>query len=203
MRRRRAPAVLDPPRPWPWQAVLLSVDTATRSGWAVTLAGETLAYGEADTLDEQSLSDIVRFAQSTAERWDVPTVLVLEAPWGGRRNFLATLMALGAARERWMRAWRAAGLPVSRAVRVKPNVWRRVALGKAYAGAKREVVRAGEQEVASHMAGEPMRAEEAAALLISVWAERSEEVGRVIGARARSASEHRWHGFEASDAEGI
>jgi len=179
------------PAPMPWHCVVLAVDTAALSGWSVRVAGRQAEFGEVDTLDTAAVSHIVRWAVRKADRVRMPLVLVLEAPWGGKPW---VLVALGQARERWLYAWRLAEQPAAKVVRVKPNVWRGPVLGRRFVGAKRAEVRAQEQTIASAMVGEPVGGDEAAALLIGRWAERSAKVGQVIGTKARAASLRAWTG---------
>jgi hypothetical protein len=166
---------------------VLAVDTATRSGWAVGAAvasqDEVLCFGEADTLDSEALGQIVRWAWCNAQARRLPLVLVLEAPFGGT---VPMLLGLGAARERWMVAWRQAGLPNAQVVRVQPSEWRAQVLGRRWARAPRAQVRAHEQWTASGLVGERVRADEAAAILIARWASRAAKVGAVLPAARRT-----------------
>lgn len=178
----------------PWECVVLAVDTATRSGWSVRVAGKQSSFGEADTLDPGALDYIVSWALYQADARGLPLVLVLEAPWGGP---MPMLLALGAARERWLVAWRRHRLFASRIVKVQPSTWRSAVLGREWASAPRAEVRRHEQAVATammrgEMGGElrrngdrEMRGDEAAAVLIGRWAERAQVVGRALG-RVRS-----------------
>lgn len=177
-RRRRAP---EPPSVIAWGCVVLAVDTAARSGWAVAAGDKLLAFGEADTLDAAALADIVGWALRQAARRSQHCVLVLEEPWGGT---LSTVVALGQARERWQNAWRAAWQPKQRCVCVKPQVWRGPVLGRYYVRAPREETREQEQLVAAAIAGEPTRADESPAICIARWAAHAGKVGRAIGKRA-------------------
>lgn len=169
--------------------MVLAVDTATRSGWAVGAAvgaqDALLSFGEADTLDSESLGHIVRWASCNAQARKLPLVLVLEAPFGGP---VPMLLGLGAARERWMVAWREAGLSKAQVVRVQPAEWRASVLGRRWARAPRAEVRRHEQASASVLVGERCRPDEAAAILIARWAMRAAKVGAVLprtAARAR------------------
>jgi hypothetical protein len=188
---KRKPRVKPVAAAMPWHCVVLAVDTATRSGWAIRVAGRAAEFGEADTLDSESLAVIVRWAMRTASRVKLPLVLVLEAPWGGQ---MPVLMALGAARERWLHVWRAEQQPMSRVVSVVPSTWRSPVLGRGFARLPREEVRPHEQFVASAMVGETVRPDEAAAICISRWAERAAKVGKVIGKHAAAASQRTWTG---------
>lgn len=174
----------------PWQCVVLAVDTASRSGWSVRVAGKQSSFGEADTLDAHALDYIVSWALYQADSRGIPLVLVLEAPFGGPMHML---LALGAARERWLVAWRAHRLPASRVVPVQPSTWRTAVLGREWASAPRAEVRRHEQLIAGAMVrgdgdgdGErdgEVRGDEAAALLIGRWAERAQVVGRALKTR--------------------
>ena len=163
----------------PWRCAVLAVDTAGRSGWSYRVAGVQSAYGETDTTDSESVLHIVRWAEQ--EAGELPLVLVLEAPYGGGREML---LALGAARERWLAAWRQVGMSKSRVVPIMPSRWRRFVLGPAYVRMQRADIRAAEQELAARIVGEKTAADESAAILIGLWAERAPEVGEALGSNA-------------------
>jgi hypothetical protein len=114
---------------------------------------------------------------------------VLEAPWGGS---VAVVAALGAARERWLRAWRDAGQAGGRVVKVTPSVWRGPVLGRQWVSAPREEVRPQEQLVARAIAGRAVGEDEAPAILIAKWGSHAAQVGRAIGKRASKASLKSW-----------
>lgn len=181
--RREAPA------PKPWLCVLLAVDTAATSGWCISVTGQREDSGEVDTLDAAELARVVRCAVDLGEARALPVVLVLEAPWGGS---MAVLVALGAARERWLRAWRDADQASARVVRVKPSTWRSAVLGGHYVSAPREETREQEQLVARAIVGRAVGSDEAAAVCIARWAGHAAIVGRAIGKRASKASLRAW-----------
>lgn len=204
-RRQKKPR--EAPAPKPWQCAILAVDTAANSGWSIWREGQLVSHCEVDTRDELEmrlvLADISLWAETTldCERGRVPAVpavLVLEAPYGGFKHpgMVSTLVALGMARERWERAWKARGLPMSHIVRVQPSTWRAAVLGRV-ARMKTEELRKLEQSVACRLLGcaeGRLGSDEAAAVCIGAWATRAPEVGRVIGERARKASERAWEG---------
>jgi ribosome modulation factor len=176
-RRKRKPP--KPTRaPKPWLAVVLAVDTATRSGWALYASGRLRASGEVSTRDEGALADIVVDAARRAADGGLPLVLVLEASFGGP-TYVVT--ALGQARERWLRAWRDAGQEMRRVVLVQPQSWRAVMLDPTLRRAKRDALRAAEAVVASGIVGRAVEPDEAAAVLIGRWAARSLPVGKSLG----------------------
>jgi len=181
--RRAAPA------PKPWLAVLLSVDTARRSGWGVSVSGRRVDSGELETLDEAAIDKVVLWAVDLAALQQLPLVLVLESPWGGNVHVVA---ALGQARERWRRAWCAAGQASARIVKVTPNEWRGPVLGSRYVKAPREEIRAQEQLIARAMVGRVVGPDEAPAILIGHWGSHAAEVGKAIGKRAQRASLKSW-----------
>lgn len=189
------------PAPKPWLAAVLAVDTARRSGWALGVCGTHVDSGEVDTFDEQTLELIVDNALERVRfervRADVlagdaprlPLVLVLEAPWGGRPDIVA---ALGAARERWLRAWRTREQALGRVVYVQPSTWRGPVLGRAWVSASRERVREHERRVAAALVGHFVGPDEAPAILIARWAAHAARVGDAIGKRASDASLRAW-----------
>lgn len=185
--RREAPA------PRPWLCVVLAVDTAKRSGWCISVSGQRVDSGELDTdtvIASRLLARLVRWAVDLGARGGLPVVLVLEKAWGGSTIIQASL---GAARERWLRAWREAGESPGRVVLVQPGTWRSVVLGSDSIGTKRDVVRAVEASFASTLMGRPVTGgDECAAILIARWAGQAAVVGKVIGKRAQRASLNDW-----------
>jgi hypothetical protein len=177
------------PAPKPWLCVVLGVDTACTSGWCICVSGRRVDSGELDTLDPAELGRVVQWAVDLGAVGSLPVCLVLEAPWGGT---VATLVGLGAARERWQRAWRDAGQATGRVVRVKPSTWRAPVLGGHYVSAPRDETREQEQLVARAIVGRVVGADEAAAILIARWAAHAAPVGRAIGKRASAASLKAW-----------
>jgi hypothetical protein len=175
---------------------VLAVDAARRSGWAISVCGHLQESGELDTLDEALIERIVLNALEYVERVELPLVLVLESPWGGS---VAVVSALGAARERWLRAWRKAGQAMTRVVPVTASTWRGPVLGAEWVSAPRDVVRAHERRVAQVIAAAnvarralPVGDDEAPAILIARWASHAARVGRAIGKRAAKASLRAW-----------
>lgn len=108
--------------PAPWRAVGLSVDTAAHSGWAVALEGQLVTSGELDTTNAVAVCAVVARSAMLATIHKFPFALALEAPWGGS---VAVVAALGAARERWERAWRDAGDNSPGAARRSGRAWAR------------------------------------------------------------------------------
>lgn len=200
-RKRKTP----PPLPLPWRCVVLGVDTATRSGWAVRTAGKLVRSGEVSTEDDDEMEWIARTTVATALLQHLIPVLVLERPWGGND---AMLIGLGAARGAWLRAWRRAQQPKSRVVRVYPASWRARVLGGGAHALARDVVRPIEMQAAlhecctcnaSHMQTVRVSCrgcielgpDEAAAILISKWAAHAEPVGKVLPERVRALTQRR------------
>lgn len=181
---------VEAPAPRPWECVVLAIDTARRSGYAVYARGQLGESGEFDTLDnEPTLERVVTNAVERADSLKLPIVLVLEAPYGGSVEVIA---ALGVARERWLREWRRAGQAPARVVKVMPSQWRGPVLGSAWVGQPREAVRAQEMLVAKTLVKFPPGPDEAAAILIGRWGAHAARVGRAIGKRAAKASLRAW-----------
>lgn len=171
-----------------WHCVTLCVDTATRSGWAIRARGRLLFSGELDTRDEDELNEIVGIlASNSACQAFSAKVLVLERAWGTRTN---VLLSLGASHERWRAAWRRAGYPASRVVKVYPASWRAKVLGGGAHAMPREQVRPIELASAQAEVGAScdVGPDEAAAICISRWAAIAPAVGKVLPARVRELS---------------
>jgi len=162
--------------------VVLAVDTASVSGWAIRKGHKLMYSGECHTLGTTALDEVVALAVSVT-KVGYP-VLVLERPWGGRMH---TLIALGQTRERWLAAWEREGLSRKRVVSVVPQVWRASVLKGAH-GTGRESIR--EREMLSAEAECPalrgqLGGDEAAAICMSRWAVRSPKVAALLGGKRR------------------
>lgn len=139
VRRRVLPLLSRPQTPrvaTPFLAI--AVDTAKISGWAfktvdtvpVWMGPPTPTSGVRFANDLGGVDEVVKLGLAQAERFGIPrerVMLVLEAPWGGKRH---TIFGLGKAHGVWEAVWKANGLKAGRIVRVKPSVWRRVVLGR-------------------------------------------------------------------------
>jgi len=189
------------PAPKPWLCAVLAVDTARQSGWAISRAGSHVDSGEVDTLDEVTVGQIVDNAIGYAAATRVPLVMVLESPFGGS---VAVIAALGVARERWLRAWRACDQSLGRVVRVAPSTWRGPVLGARSVGLPRDEIRRVELATARALVGDPMIGhDEAAAILIARWASHAAAVGVAIGKRAARASLEAWTGAHGAKARQV
>lgn len=191
--RKRATKPRDDGSLLAWRCVTLSVDTASRSGWAIRAAGRLLYSGELDVVDEHELAEVMRAVLQVARLQKMPAVLVLERPWGGHQNS-SVVAALGAARAYWLGAWRRAGLPASCVVTVHVSTWRACVLGGAALRLKRDAVRVLEQAAArdelraTSPHADELGGDESTAILISRWAARSPQVGRVLPKKLRAQS---------------
>ncbi len=187
VRRSRAKPARKPPAPeWlAWRCVVLAVDTASTSGWAIRKDGRLLYSGELRADDASEIDATLALALRTA--CGVPTVLVLERAWGRRT---ATLLALGAARAYWLAGWARAEQSKARIVSVYPASWRARVLGNGMHCARREVVRPVELAAAQAEVGSAcvVGEDEAAAILISRWGARAAVVGKCLPARVRALS---------------
>lgn len=182
------------PAPKPWLAVVLAVDCASRSGWAICVVGKLCASGELDTLNTPAIEAVVAQALERAVTLGRPCVLVLEDIWGGS---VSTIAGLGAARERWLAVWRALAGKVGhkgKVVRVPVSTWRAAILGEGYGSAERDQARPVEQSMARGIKGSAVGPDEAPAICLGRYGAQAGDVGKVIGERARKASLAAWTG---------
>jgi hypothetical protein len=181
-----------------WRCVVLAVDTAANSGWAIRCDGKLAYSGELDTLDAQELDDVIATASGLAHiNSDRPLVLVLERAYGGS---MSTIAGLAAARERWLAGWRRARRSIGHVVSVYPVTWRALILPRGCTRMKRDEVRPYEIAAAQHEVNACAIArkarfptygvgdDEAAAILIARWAARAPQVGKVLPKRVRELS---------------
>jgi hypothetical protein len=176
--------------------VIVTVDAARMSGWAIGVRGELVESGEHDTERFPHRSAYVcERAVRIAKLSELPVVIVLEFMWGGRVN---ATVGCAIACERWRAAWRAAGQARTRMGRAQPKQWRGPVLGTCWAHAKREEVRPVEQAMARGIVGrENVGEDEAPAICMQHWAARSALVGKLIGKRASESSLRVWTGMPA------
>jgi hypothetical protein len=180
-RPRRTPAILPP-----HACVVLAIDTAHNSGWAIRESpgrgapDRLIAYGELDVTSVRDMYQVCAAAARGAIAANLPAILVLESPWGGTRR---TVESLSRSAGRWLACWGLTGQ--SAYMDVQPSAWRTAVLGAQWAHAKRDIVRAYEQRVAAAEVGTVTRPDESAAILISSFAVRSPKVAAIL---KRSAS---------------
>lgn len=172
----------------PWAAIILAVDTAANSGWAIYVRGVLVASGEAKITARVDLERICAAAVQALP--GAPVVLVLEKPWNS--GHASAIRGLGAARFAWVQAWAAAGGQASKVVSVLPVTWRSRVLGVTRDTAQRERLFALERLRELHgdagvPAGKP-GPDEAAAIGIGAWASRAGEVGAKLPKKARAAA---------------
>ena len=123
--RRKQPAPL-PPLNAPLDAVVLCIDSAKRSGWAIYVRGVLYAYGECG--DRQTdRARVVADAVSVAYRYAIPTAMVLEVPWGGYSA--AVVVSLTRSAEAWRIAWSLAGQDAARCIERTASDWRKRLFG--------------------------------------------------------------------------
>jgi len=168
-----------PPVFRPWRAVILSVDVAERSGWAVWACGKLAASGEFRIYSSDGVVELLRVvevAKSLALRMRVPWCAVFERSWGGHMG-LGSTKALGF----WMFPLRNAQLHESAIGLVYPATWRARVLPRGMHSAKREVVREAEVAAARALvAGRDCGHDEAPAILIGKWSTQAGEVGLLL-----------------------
>lgn len=167
--------------------VILAIDPANTSGWAIMVEGKPKCWGSLAASDSDGIDRVIFEACDLAIRYKLPLV-VLGEEWGrGGIMGRAQWQGLGGAWTAWKygcdRA-RAKGLPVveSRVLRVLQKVWRSVFglnLG-------REVVKAYCLRAARERTGielPPEQHDVAEALLIGLWGARAAAVGAKLPAK--------------------
>jgi hypothetical protein len=187
-RKKRAPKPKPPTSHYAHRAVILAIDTAKQSGWAIFTPGQYAESGEANIEDRVELERITARAMKIALACDMPCILVLEKPW--RSGFASTYTGLGAARFAWMQAWKAAGFTERRVVRVHPQTWRSKVLGRSRRNESepKDAIAILEQRYAKATAGRDVGPDEAAAIGLGVYATRA---GEVVAKLPKSAAGRR------------
>lgn len=180
--RKRKP--LKPkPRPYPvaLPCVILAIDPAALSGWAIFLEGRPVTWGELAASNATGIDAVLLQACELASRTKLPLV-VLGEEWGrGGPLGMSQWQGLGGAWTAWKHGCdraRDKGLPVvsSRVMRVLQRTWRS-AFGL---NLGRELVKAYAVRAAKSRVGVQLELDQhdiAEALLIGLWGSKSGEVG--------------------------
>jgi hypothetical protein len=151
--------------------VLLSLDSAAKSGWALWLRGKLVDSGEVRTRKVVVVKRAVELAQAEG----LP-VMVVREKWspGGWKTY-QTPIGLGAGWGEWRIALRAHGVPSTRVEEIFPATWKSAVLSggnmtreESLAAAMRYV------EARFHIKAKP---DQAVAIVIGVWGIHSGEVG--------------------------
>ena len=105
----------------PLDAVLLAVDSARNSGWALYARGQLNKYGECNSRAPHERAEVVADALRLAVALDRPIGLVLEVPFGGP---LKTLLSLAESATLWRDTWIAYEQHPRRVIDVLATEWR-------------------------------------------------------------------------------
>jgi hypothetical protein len=170
------------------RCVVLAVDCAQESGWAVWICGKPVACGHVNMIASELAGRAPsEHAQQLAAEHGVAAVLVFERPFRG--NMQGAWIGL------WKQRWVAAGGAKRRMLGVYPATWRSRVLGRGWGSAKREAARAEEQRAARSMALEngldveiAGHGDTAPALCIGKWASHAGEVAKVLPKTVRKAA---------------
>jgi hypothetical protein len=137
-----------------------------------------ISSGELNTEDRVAVAWVVHRAAELATKSSTELVVVLESAWGGTR---ATLLGLGAARERWASVLRELGQAKRRILSVLPNTWRApLGITGPRAQCRAQELAAAQRETGLVSIGP----DEAAAIGISRWAMHAARVARVLKRRS-------------------
>lgn len=163
---------------WPYRVTILGIDTATTSGWAIRIWDRLTASGEAEIKRPETVTKVLLLAAEHAAVSGTDLVVVMERPWGGS---VPVVMALGAAKHVWLTACRTVHVSDRRIISVQPNTWRSGLFGKAWVRAPRDEIRAHElayAAAATGLAPAELGPDEAAAICISAWGARCQQLGQ-------------------------
>jgi hypothetical protein len=105
----------------PLDAVLLAVDSARRSGWALYSRGHLVRYGECNSRTPLERAEVVSDALRHAGALELPVGLVLEVPYGGP---LKTLLSLAETAALWRDTWIGYEQHPRRVIDVLATEWR-------------------------------------------------------------------------------
>lgn len=163
----------------PHSAVILAIDTATNSGWALFRRGQWLESGELQVSQADQIRTVIIAALGYGRASAIPVCIVLEKPPNTPFHSFASTAKLIAARDAWETAWAELAKPERQKnhhVRVYPQTWRSRVLGKTSGPELPELERSNAMLVTNREPGP----DEAAAVCIGVWACTAGEVAKVL-----------------------
>lgn len=181
-RRKQAPPL--PPLARPLDAVIVALDAAKRTGWAVYVRGVLHAFGDADSRKHDERGQVIAIGLRVAEMLRVPCGMLIETPYGG---YTAVVLSLTETKALWREDWtRMTGTP-DRCIDRTAGEWRRGLFGRG--NMPREQARALELQlakriVARDLPGVPLTAidgDSAAAICIGSTVTHAREWLAVLG----------------------
>jgi len=176
VKTKRKPKLRLAPVLAPNECVVLAVDTAKNSGWALYVRGKYHSSGEVGIMNHGALVGLVCIGAGEVMDAGLRSdkyVLVLERPWGGGNH---QIEGLGAARHAWLSAWCDAHATKTprRVLRVYPATWRARLFGrtKQTTGSESSFALVHKRSAAG--------SDEAAAICIGAWASHAGEVAAAL-----------------------
>lgn len=164
----------------PHNCVLLAIDPAATSGYAVFAPAGPIESGTAKTIAD--LESVVALAQREAEAHELPLIVVGEEWVGVGKLTAKTVAGMGAAWGRWAAVLEQAEHPKRRTLRLSTGTWRKRAYGKSRG--KTEAFKAWAMAyVAARFRVRLKSDDEAEAVVIGDVAMRSPEVAAVLPGR--------------------
>lgn len=133
-RRRRPPMIIHRargpargvPTRTPLDAVLVALDSAKCTGYAIYIRGRLHHYGEVNARMPIERAAVFTEAIHAATMRGLPIGVVLEVPWGGYQSAALSLHATATA---WRETWFVTGQPVEHMIERTAGEWRRVLFG--------------------------------------------------------------------------
>lgn len=184
---KRKPRVKAPPPPpsfRAWACVILALDPATVTGWAIWVNGVYHRSGEFELWSGEGVRECVRvidIARDIALSLNIPWCVQAERSFGGHMGRKETA-ALGFWR---FGLYNAQLLPACIGL-VYPARWRARVLPKGNASAKRKIVKSVEVAIAKKLTShETMGDDEAAAVGIGKWSTQAGETALLLPERLR------------------
>ena len=165
-----------PPSPKAWPCVVLAIDSAQVSGWALFVSGELITAGVCK-VDHDAVVSIAQ-AQATAHK--LPLIVVAET-WSPGFKSHKTVLGMGAAWGIWTSALTRAKHPKRRIVKVLPATWRSAVLHRGRRG--RDLWKAAAQSYVKQRYHVELSDDAAEAVCIGVWGMHAGEVGALIPKR--------------------
>lgn len=141
-----------PPTATPLDAVIVALDSARTTGYAIYVRGRLRAFGELDARDAESRRVVLSQAIGWASMSGIPVGVALEVPFGGHYR---AAQSLAATAELWRDSWRSLGQLPARCVERTAGDWRRVLFGSGALG--REHARHLERMLAERLVVSDMR----------------------------------------------
>lgn len=115
-----------PPTRGPLDAVLCTLDSAKRTGWAIYIRGALVDFGEVKADPPANRWRVLVQATALAYQHKIPCGLLIEVPYGG---YVSVAVSLSKTAALWRDTWLQLGQMDERCIERTAGAWRKVLFG--------------------------------------------------------------------------